>query len=188
MEEQELKKIETIAVEAMDKAIDHLKKNLSKIRTGKANTALLEGIMVDYYGAPTPLNQVANVSVADSRTLSIQPWEKSIISDIEQAIIKANLGLAPANDGEIIRLTIPHLTEERRAELVKQAKGEGEDSKVGIRSARHDALEALKQAKKDGLPEDIEKRWEGKIQDLTNQYGNKVDEIVKQKSDEIMTV
>lgn len=176
------------ARESMEKAINHLQLELSKLRAGKASPAMVEGVKVDYYGAPTPLMQVANVSTSDARTISIQPWEKNMIGPIEKAIINANLGLTPSNDGIIIRINIPPLTEERRRELVKKTKGEGENGKVSIRNIRRDANESIKKLQKDGLPEDAAKDAETKIQQLTDKFIARVDEVLAGKEKEIMTV
>ncbi|HNA41554.1 MAG TPA: ribosome recycling factor, partial [Saprospiraceae bacterium] len=152
------------------------------------STTMLEGILVDYYGSPTLLNQVANVATSDARTISIQPWEKKMLSHIEKAIFEANLGVTPQNDGEVIRIIIPPLTEDRRKDLVKQAKHLGEESKVGLRNARRDAMEVFKKAIKDGLSEDIGKRKEEETQKMLNSYVEKIDTIVSAKEKEIMTV
>jgi len=172
----------------MDKALEHLEHELAKLRTGKASTALISDLMVDYYGAPTPLPQIANVQVSDARTIVIQPWERNMLGPIERVLINANLGITPANDGEIIRLMVPPLTEERRKELVKKAKHAGEESKVGVRNARHKGLEHIKKAVKDGLPEDVGKRKETELQDMVNKYVEHTDKIVAAKEKEIMTV
>lgn len=176
------------AKEMMNKAINHLEAELVKIRTGKATPSMLDSVMVEYYGAMTPLNQIANINTPDARTIVIQPWEKNKLQDIERAIINSNLGLAPQNDGSIIRITVPPLTEERRRDMVKIAKAQGEETKVGIRNARRDALEQIKKLQKEGLSEDIAKDTEAKIQNLTNEYIAKVDEHVAKKEKEIMTV
>src|SRR5204863_9355525 len=154
--------------EQMKKAINHLEAELIKIRAGKANPQMLDNIVVDYYGSPMPINQVANISVMDARTLTIQPWEKNMLQPIERAIIAANIGINPQNDGNLIRLFLPPLTEERRKELVKKCQGEGEHSKVAIRNIRRDALEHIKKLQKNGLSEDIAKDTETNIQDITN--------------------
>lgn len=172
----------------MDKALEHLDHELVKLRTGKATTALIADLLVEYYGAPTPLPQVANVQVSDARTIIIQPWEKNMLGPIERVLINANLGITPANDGEIIRLSVPPLTEERRKELVKKAKHAGEESKVGVRNARHKALDHIKKAVKEGVPEDMGKRKETELQDLVNKYVEQVDKVVTAKEKEIMTV
>lgn len=172
----------------MKKAIQHLEAELVKIRAGRANPQMLEGIVVDYYGAPTPLNQVANVSVADARTLVIQPWEKNMLQPIERAIIASNIGLNPQNDGALIRLFLPPLTEERRKELVKKVNGEGEHSKVAIRNIRRDAIEEVKKLQKDGLSEDAAKDAEKDIQQITDKYIALVEKHLQAKEKEIMTV
>ncbi len=172
----------------MEKALEHLHHELAKLRTGKASTNMLEDIAVEYYGHPTPLAQVANVNVSDARTLVIQPWERTLLGPIERALINANLGMTPSNDGEVIRLMVPALTEERRKELVKKAKHAGEESKVGVRNARHKGLDHLKKAVKEGIPEDLGKRKETELQDMVNNFVGKVDEIVGQKEKEILTV
>lgn len=172
----------------MDKALEHLNHELIKLRTGKASTAIVQDLIVDYYGSPTPVAQVANIQVSDARTIVIQPWERNMLGPIERVIINSNLGITPANDGEIIRLSIPPLTEERRKDLVKKAKHAGEESKVGVRTARHKALDHIKKAVKDGLPEDLGKRTENDLQELVNKYVKHVDEIVAAKEKEIMTV
>ena len=173
---------------SMDKALEHLEHELTKLRTGKASTNLLQDIMVEYYGAPTLLPQVANIQVADARTIVIQPWEKNMLGPIERVIINSNIGITPSNDGEVIRLSVPPLTEERRKELVKKGKAAGEESKVGVRTARHKALDHIKKAVKDGMPEDLGKRKEAELQDLVNKYVEQVDQIVTNKEKEILTV
>ncbi|MBK8555939.1 MAG: ribosome recycling factor [Lewinellaceae bacterium] len=172
----------------MDKAIEHLEHELIKLRTGKASTSLVTDVHVEYYGAPTPLTQVANVQIADARTIVIQPWERNMLSPIERALINANIGITPSNDGEVIRLLVPPLTEERRKELVKKAKHAGEESKVGVRNGRHNALGHIKQAVKDGVPEDLGKRIENDLQEMVNKYVAQVDEILAVKEKEILTV
>ncbi len=169
-------------------AIEHLSKELIKIRTGKASVSMLGGIMVDYYGNPTPLNQVSNVAVADARTLSIQPWEKKMLPVIEKAIFEANLGLTPQNDGEFIRINIPPLTEERRKELVKQAKQLGEEARISLRNGRHKVLDFIKNEVKDGYPEDVAKRKEAEVEKLVHDYTDKIDQILDAKEKDIMTV
>jgi len=177
-----------VAEEHMAKSIEHLERELSKIRAGKANPKILDGILVDYYGAMTPLNQVSSISTPDPRTIAIQPWEKAMIGPIEKAIMTANLGLNPDNNGETIRINIPPLTEERRKDLVKQVKKEGEDARVGIRSARRQSIEELKKLKNDGLSEDLEKDAEEEVQKLTDKYTKAVNDILTTKEDDIMTV
>ncbi len=176
------------AKEAMDKAIAHLEHELTKIRAGKAHPSMLGGVKVDYYGAPTPLSQVANVNSTDARTLTIQAWEKSMLDPIATAVINANLGLNPMNNGEVILINVPPLTEERRKELVKRARSEGEHARVGIRNGRKDAMDFLKAAKADGLSEDLAKGGEAKVQELTDAYNNRVDEVLDAKEADIMTV
>jgi ribosome recycling factor len=172
----------------MKKALDHLETELIKIRAGKANPQMLEGLTVDYYGSPTVLNQVSNVSVMDARTLTIQPWEKNMLQPIERAIINANLGVTPQNDGNIIRLFMPPLTEERRREFVKRAGGEGEQSRVAIRNMRRDAIEQIKKLQKDGLSEDEAKDAEKEIQDITDKHIALVEKHLQQKEKDIMSV
>ena len=174
--------------EKMDKALEHLETELSRIRAGKANIHILDGIMVDYYRAMTPLNQVSNISTPDAKTIAIQPWEKKMIDPIEKAIQQANIGINPINNGELIRLIIPPLTEERRGELVKQVKNEGENARVSIRNSRREANDEYKQMQKDGLAEDDAKRAEDNIQELTKEYSEQVDKIVEAKEEDIMTI
>lgn len=176
------------AKELMQKAVDHTASELVKIRAGKAMPNLLDGIMVSYYGAPTPLAQVASVNTPDARTLTIKPWERTLIGEIEKSIINSDLGLAPQNNGEIIILTIPPLTEERRRNLVKQAKQECETGKISIRSVRKDTNEGLRKLQKDGASEDDVKRAEDTVQKLTDQYSVKIDELLAKKETDIMTV
>lgn len=176
------------ARERMDRSIKHLENSLVKIRAGRANVNMLDGIVVDYYGAPTPLNQVANVNTPDARTLAIQPWEKTLIDSIEKAILAANLGLTPMNNGEIIRINIPILTEQRRQELVKQVKSEGENARISIRSIRREANDELKKLLKQGLSEDEEKDAEKEVQDLTDQYIKKIDDKLEVKEKDILTI
>ncbi|MCF8379033.1 MAG: ribosome recycling factor [Bacteroidales bacterium] len=177
-----------VTQEKMNAALRHLETELSRIRAGKANPHILDGIDVEYYGNMAPLSQVSNISTPDGRTIAIQPWEKNMIGTIEKAIMAANIGLTPANNGEIIRLNIPPLTEERRLILVKQVKNEGELAKVSIRNCRRDANEELKTMQKDGLPEDAQKTAEAKIQEMTNKSTEKVDKIIDAKEVDIMTV
>ena len=171
--------------EAMDNAIKHLEKQLVNIRAGKASPAMLGSVMVDYYGSQTPLNQVANVNTPDGRTISVQPWEKSMLQEIERGIILANLGFNPMNNGETIIINVPPLTEERRKDLAKQAKAEAEDAKVGVRNARKDAMNDIK---KSDVSEDLQKNAEIDIQELTDSYVKKIDKILDVKEGEIMTV
>ncbi len=176
------------AESSMKKAITHLETELVKIRAGKANPSMLDGINADYYGAPTPINQIANVSILDARTISIQPWEKNMLQTIEKAIMAANIGITPQNDGNQIRLFLPPLTEERRRELFKKASAEGEHSKVAIRNIRRDALEYIKKLQKEGLSEDIAKDAEKKIQELTDKFIVLVDRHLAAKEKNMMAV
>jgi ribosome recycling factor len=173
---------------SMDKAIDHLESELVKIRAGKAQPTMLDGIMVDYYGNPTPVNQVANISVLDARTISVQPWEKNMLQNIERAIIAANIGINPQNDGNVIRLFLPPLTEERRKELVKRSNGEGENGKVSIRNIRRDAIEQIKKLQKEGLSEDQCKDAEKETQDMTDKFILMVEKHLEAKEKEIMAI
>ena len=184
----ELEKHITAVQDQMGKAVEHLQHELLKVRTGKANPAMVHELRVNYYGNPTPLNQVANVGLSDSRTITIQPWEKSMLAPIEQAVFAANLGLTPMNDGEMIRINVPPLTEERRKDLVKQAKHMGEEARVAVRNIRHKYLDVFKKAVKDGTPEDEGKKKEAQLLDLVNQHVDKVDKLIKSKEDEIMKV
>ncbi len=186
--QEEIDMLYEIARESMDKAVSHLGTELTKIRTGKASASMVSGLSVDYYGSQTPLSQVANVGTSDAKTITIQPWEKSMIPVIEKAIFEANLGLTPQNDGEMVRLVVPPLTEERRRELVKKAKALGEDAKVGVRGARQKAMDGIKKAVKDGYPEDAGKRAEHNVQEFTNSFAKKIDEILTKKEGDIMTV
>lgn len=172
----------------MNKAIAHLESELTKIRAGKANPSMLDGIMTEYYGSPTPINQVANVTATDARTITVQPWEKNMLQPIERSIIAANIGINPQNDGNIIRLFLPPLTEERRKELVKRCNGEGEHAKVSVRNIRRDAIEHIKKEQKDGLSEDVAKDAEKEIQDLTDRYIALVEKHLVAKEKEIMAV
>lgn len=176
------------AKEMMEKALEHVKAELAKIRAGKASPGMLDSIRVDYYGNPTPLNQIASVNSPDPKTLMIKPWEKTIINDIEKAIRNSDLGLNPQNDGEQVFINLPPLTEERRESLVKQARNEGEEGKISTRNARHDALNHIKALKDEGVSEDEIKRAEDEVQELTNQYGEKIDELVAKKEEDIMHV
>ncbi|GAK38475.1 ribosome recycling factor [Paenibacillus urinalis] len=176
------------AEERMDKAILALKRDLSTLRAGRATPALLDRIQVEYYGAPTPLNQLANINTPDSRTLMIQPWDKSSLADIERAIMKSDLGLTPANDGAMIRLSIPPLTEERRTELVKFTKKFGEEAKVAIRNIRRDANDDIKKLEKSEISEDESRRHQEDIQKATDKFVAEVDKVLAAKEKEIMEV
>lgn len=172
----------------MNKAISHLELELGKLRAGKANPQMLDGISVDYYGSHTPINQVSNISIMDARTISIQPWEKNMLQPIERAIIAANIGVTPQNDGALIRIFLPPLTEERRKELVKKVNAEGEHAKVAIRSTRRDVIEHIKRLQKEGLSEDIAKDTEADTQNLTDEYISLIDKHCAAKDKEIMVV
>lgn len=174
--------------ESMQKSIDHMIAELTKVRAGKANTSMISGIMVDYYGSETPINQVANLNTPDARTITIQPWEKSMLDPIEKAIYAANIGLTPQNNGETVILNIPVLTEERRRDLVKQVNQIAEDARIGLRSSRKSANDEIKALGNDGLSEDNVRDAEGEVQNITNSYGDKIAEYVKTKEEEIMTI
>lgn len=176
------------ADDQMKKAINHLEAELIKIRAGKANPQMLDNIIVDYYGSPMPVNQVANISVMDARTLTIQPWEKNMLQPIERAIINGNIGVTPQNDGVIIRLFLPPLTEERRKELVKKCQAEGEHSKIAIRNIRRDAIESIKKLQKNGLSEDAAKDSEADVQQVTDKFILVIDKHLASKEKEIMAV
>ncbi|MBS1738607.1 MAG: ribosome recycling factor [Bacteroidetes bacterium] len=173
---------------AMERAIGHFEQELIKIRAGKATPNMLDGIVVDYYGTPTPINQVGNISAIDARTITIQPWEKNMLQPMERAIIASNIGVNPQNDGNIIRLFLPPLTEERRKELVKRSNGEGEQAKIAIRNIRRDNIEQIKKFQKDGLSEDLAREEEQKIQDITNEFISLVEKHLATKEKEIMAV
>lgn len=185
---EEITSIIAVADDHMKKAINHLEAELVKIRAGKANPQMLDGILVDYYGSPMPINQIANVSVMDARTLSIQPWEKNMLQPIERAIIAANIGINPQNDGALIRLFLPPLTEERRKELVKKCQSEGEHSKVAIRNIRREAIEHIKKLEKSGLSEDAAKDAEADVQQVTDKFTAAVEKHLGAKEKEIMAV
>jgi ribosome recycling factor len=173
----------------MDKVIAHLKREFDRVRTGRASLSILDGIRVDYYGTPTPLNQVATLSIPDARLIMIQPWDQSVLGEIEKAIQKSELGLTPMNDGKIIRISIPPLTEERRKELVKLVKKTGEERKVDLRNHRRDANETLRDMKKEKeITEDDLYRHQEEVQKVTDQYIGKIDEVLKEKETEIMEI
>ena len=186
--EMDISTLSTVAESNFKKVITHFKDELNKIRAGKATTSMLDGIMVDYYGTPTALSQVANINTPDSKTLSIQPWEKSMLAPIEQAIFGANLGLTPMNDGEFVRIIIPALTEDRRKDLVKQAKGEGENSKVSIRTERQKWMNFIKKEVKEGYPEDAGKKKEAQMEALVKTYIKNIDDLLTIKEKDILTV
>ena len=185
---EEINKIINYTESSMLKALNHLEAELVKIRAGKANPAMLDGIMADYYGNPTAINQIANISVLDARTISVQPWEKNMLQAIERAITMANIGINPQNDGNVIRLFLPPLTEERRKELVKRCNTEGEHAKVAVRNIRRDSIEAIKKLQKDGLSEDIGKDAEKEAQETTDKYISLVEKHLAAKEKEIMAV
>lgn len=178
----------SLATDSMEKAISHLESELVKLRAGRANPQMFDGLTVDYYGTPTAISQVANISVADARTLTIQPWEKNMLQPIERSIIAGNIGVTPQNDGIILRIFLPPLTEERRKEIVKRVHGEGENSKVAIRNIRRDAIEGIKKMQKNGLSEDIAIDAEKEVQDLTNKFTALVEKTLSVKEKEIMSV
>ncbi len=185
---EEIKMALEEATAAMDKSIDHLENELSKIRAGKASPSMLDDVRLEYYGAPTQLKNIANVNTPDARTITVQAWEKHMLTPIAKAIMEANLGLNPQNNGEIIIISVPMLTEERRKDLSKRGHAEGENAKVGIRNSRKDAIDFIKQAQKDGLPEDEAKAGEAKVQELTDKYNRRIDELIAQKDKDIMTI
>jgi ribosome recycling factor len=172
----------------MEKALEHLEHELARLRAGRANPALLDGITVDYYGVNSPLAQVSNINTPDPKTILIQPWEKTMLGTIDKAIMAANIGLTPVNNGEVIRINIPPLTEERRHQLVKQVRNEGETAKISIRSARKWANDELKQSLKEGLPEDIEKDAVETVQVMTHDFNTKIDKVMAAKEKDVMTV
>ena len=174
--------------ERMDKAVEHLEHELAHLRAGRATPALLDGITVDYYGVNSPLNQVSNINTPDPKTILIQPWEKTMLGPIEKAILAANIGLTPVNNGEVIRISVPPLTEERRHQLVKQVRNEGETAKISIRNTRKWANDELKTLLKEGMPEDLEKNAVDQVQEMTNEYSHQVDKVMTLKEKDIMTV
>lgn len=181
--------VSTSAEQKMGKSIEAFKNNLSKIRTGRAHTGLLEHINVDYYGNPTPISQVANLGLADSRTITVTPWEKPMVAAVEKAIRDADLGLNPATQGNVIRVPMPALTEERRKELAKVVKSEGEDAKIAVRNLRRDGNEQLKKLAKDKvISEDDERRTQDDIQKITDKFVAEIDKLVQEKEKEILTV
>jgi ribosome recycling factor len=185
---EEIDLVIDMSKDTMDRALKHTQIELSKIRAGRASTTMLDGIMVEYYGVPTPLSQVSSISTPDARTISIKPFERKLIGDLERAIINSNLGLSPANDGEVIRLNIPPLTEERRRDLVKRVKTEIEVARVNIRKVRQEANEELKKIQKDGGSEDEVKKAEERIQKLTDSYIQKAEQLMADKERDIMSV
>lgn len=188
MADEQVKKYIDKAKNEMESSVVFLDESLAHIRAGKANTKILDGIKVDYYGTPTPLTSVATVTTPDAKTISIQPWEKGLIPTIEKAILASDVGITPANNGEIVRLAIPPLTEERRRQLVKQAGTAVEDAKISVRNSRREAIEALKKEIKNGMSEDIEKDAETEVQKLHDKYIKRLEELFALKEKEIMTV
>lgn len=176
------------AEEQMDKAIQHLVTVLAKIRAGKATTGMLDNVMVEYYGSMTPLNQISSITTPDAHTIMIKPWEKTLIQEIEKAIMNSDLGFNPQNDGEQVIINVPALTEERRIELTKQVKHEGENCKVSIRNTRHDVLHHIKALKDEGISEDAIKHGEDLVQKLTDEHTKKTEDLVHHKEEEIMKV
>ncbi|MEM6842415.1 MAG: ribosome recycling factor [Bacteroidota bacterium] len=176
------------AKELMEQSVTHVQQEFRKIRAGKATPNMLDGLMVEYYGNMTPINQVASITTPDARTIMVKPWEKNLVSELERAIINSDLGLNPQNDGELIRLNIPPLTEERRQQLVKQAKNEAENGKISVRNVRKDTNDNIKALLKENVSEDEVKRGEDKVQELTDQYTGKIDSTFQAKEKEIMTV
>ncbi len=174
--------------EACKKALDHVAAEVGKLRAGKATPSMLDSVMVEYYGSKIPLSQVANVNTPDARTLMVKPWEKGMLDEISKGIMYANLGLNPQNDGEQVIINVPPLTEERRMQLVKQAKGESEHGKIGLRSARKDAIDTIKMLQKDGLGEDMAKDTEAEVQKVIDAYSKRVDDTIANKEKEIMTI
>jgi ribosome recycling factor len=185
---EDIKSISVSAEDHMNKAISHLETELIKIRAGKANPQMIDGIMVDYYGSPMAINQVANISIMDARTLSIQPWEKNMLQPIERAIIAANIGINPQNDGNLIRLFLPPLTEERRKELVKKCQAEGEHSRIAVRNIRRESIEHIKKLQKNGMSEDAAKDAEAEIQQITDKFISAIEKHLLSKEKEIMSV
>lgn len=186
--EEDIKFIFDSSKEGMENAIVRLEHELARIRAGKASPAMLNSVQVEYYGSNVPLKNVANVNTPDSKTLMIQPFEKGLLEEIEKGIMRANLGFNPGNDGKVVRISIPPLTEERRRDLVKQAKAVAEQAKVSVRNSRKDANDEIKALQKDGLSEDRAKTAEAQIQDLTTEYSNRVDSLVAEKEVDIMTI
>jgi len=182
------KEVITSAKEKMEKALLHLEEELKSYRAGKANPAVFNSIMVDYYGNPTPIPQIASITTPDAKTMLIQPWDKKMIAAIEKAIMVANIGFTPSNNGEHVRINVPPLTEDRRKDLVKRVKAEGEHAKISVRNARRDGVDVLKKYQKDGLPEDVVKDGEAVLQKETDSYNKKIEEILALKEKEILTV
>ncbi|MCE5330626.1 MAG: ribosome recycling factor [Bacteroidales bacterium] len=185
---QDVKPILTEAEDSMEATLLFLDESLAHIRAGKANPRILDGVKVEYYGSHVPLSNVATITTPDAKTITIQPWEKGLIGVIEKAILNSDVGITPMNNGEVIRLGIPPLTEERRRQLAKQSKHEGEEAKISVRNARREAIEHLKKMEKEGLPEDVEKDAEVSVQKIHDKYIKKIDDMLAAKEKEIMTV
>jgi ribosome recycling factor len=185
---EEIELIMEEARERMEKALEHLEHELARLRAGRSTPALLDGVTVDYYGVNSPLSQVSNINTPDPKTILIQPWEKNMLGTIEKAIMAANLGLTPVNNGEVIRINVPPLTEERRHQLVKQVRNESETAKISIRNSRKWANDELKRLLKEGLPEDLEKDAVETVQEMTHDFTAKVDKVMTTKEKDIMTV
>lgn len=185
---EDIKPILNEAEESMEATVLFLDESLAHIRAGKANIRILDGVKVDYYGSHVPISNVATITTPDAKTIAVQPWEKALIAVIEKAILNSDVGITPMNNGEVIRLSIPPLTEERRKQLAKQAKHEGEEAKISVRNARREAIDALKKLMKDGLPEDVEKDAEASAQKIHDKYIKKIDDMIAAKEKEIMTV
>lgn len=185
---EELNMVFDMARESMEQSLSHLHTELSNIRAGKASPNMLNSVKVEYYGSDTPLSQVANVNTTDARTIIVQPWEKGMLEDISRAIEYANLGLNPQNNGEVIIISVPVLTEERRKDLSKKAHAEGETAKISLRNARKDAMDEIKRMEKDGMSEDMSKSAQGHVQTIVDEFGVKIDELIDLKEKDIMTV
>ncbi|MEM7160866.1 MAG: ribosome recycling factor [Bacteroidota bacterium] len=185
---EELNIVFSDANEQMSKSIDHFQKELQSIRAGKANPSMLDSVKLDYYGSETPLSQVANINTPDARTISVQPWEKNLLEDVATAITYANLGLNPQNNGEMIIISVPPLTEERRQDLCKKCRAEGENAKVSVRNVRKDAMDQIKGLQKDGLSEDMAKTAEGKVEGIVKNFTEQIDKIISAKEADIMSV
>ncbi|MBW2499416.1 MAG: ribosome recycling factor [Deltaproteobacteria bacterium] len=187
-EEEDVSAVMDETRDSMDKALERYRKELTRVRTGRASTSLLDGVTVDYFDTPTPLNQLATLSVPDPRMIVVSPFDKSSIASIEKSIHASDLGLTPSNDGKVIRIQIPPLTEERRKQLVKQVRKIAEDHRIRVRDARRDALSLLKDLESDGLSKDDRHRAEKKVQDVTDQYVGKIDELTAQKEKDVLEV
>ncbi|ABO50493.1 ribosome recycling factor [Desulforamulus reducens MI-1] len=183
-----VKELISSAEDHMKKSVDVVRREFASLRAGRATPSILDKVTVSYYGTPTPLNQLANISVPEARVLVIQPWDKSVIPEVEKAILKSDVGITPSSDGTVIRLIIPQLTQERRTELVKVIKKKAEEGRVAVRNIRRDTNDSIKAKQKDGIPEDEAKRGQDELQKLTDKYVKEIDEMVKAKEQEIMQV